>query len=366
MKLLIERAILFNALQRLISPINNRPILPILSHFLFEIANQSLTIISTDLEIEMKITLPLISNDSDGAITVPAKKLFDICRTLSNESQITIEFDESHFVIKQDLNRFSLVALPAVDYPSLENWQTITPFSISQHELKKLLESVQFAMANQDVRYFLNGILFEIANNQLTLVATDGHRLAMNKLDLQEEISQTSFILPRKSVVELIKLLNSQELTMQVELGAQHVRFHFDKLVFTSKLIDGKYPDYRRVLPPNPDKIFSCARTELKQGLMQVAILSNDKFKGVRLLLDSNQLKMTAHNQQKEEAEVNLSVKFNHPELEIRFNIGYLVDILNHISTEIVQFLITDSVASVQIQSPENEQLIYIIMPMRL
>lgn len=366
MKWIVERDCLLKPLQMLIAPISSRPVLPILSHILLDISDQRLTLISTDLEIEMKTSLTLIEQTNDGKITVPAKKLLDICKTLPNGSKLTMELHENRFLIAEAQNRFSLVTLPAIDYPNLETWDRIAMISVAQNKLKQQLESVQFSMANQDVRYYLNGILFEINNNELTVVATDGHRLGINKMPLTQPIANCSFILPRKSVIELIKLLSNQDAMMQIELGQNHVRFHFEQFIFTSKLIDGRYPDYRRVLPANPDKILYCNRESLKKALIQVAILSNDKFKGVRFLLNQNHLKMTANNQEREEAEVNLTVDFKHSALEIGFNIQYLMEVLNYLSCETVCFLMSDSIASVQIQNPEDTQLIYIIMPMRL
>lgn len=366
MKWTIERDRLLKPLQMLSAPISSRPILPILSHILLEVSNQQLTLISTDLEIEMKTTLPLINQDLEGKITVPAKKLLDICKTLPSQSKLTLEVSENRFLISEEKNRFSLVTLPAIDYPNLETWNKIATIQIAQNKLKSLIESVQFSMANQDVRYYLNGILFEINSNVLTVVATDGHRLAINKMQLTQEMPDCYFILPRKSVVELIKLLSNQDSMMQIELGKSHVRFHFEQFIFTSKLIDGRYPDYRRVLPVQPDKKLYCHRENLKKALTQVAILSNDKLKGVRFSLDQNHLKMTTNNQEREEAEVNLAVDFKHNPLEIGFNIQYLNEVLNYLQCETISFLITDSIASVQIQNPDDAELIYIIMPMRL
>lgn len=366
MKFTIENALFIKTLQTLVAAIGSRSHLPILSHLLLTLSDNQLSLVSTDLEIEMQAQLPVLNVESEGSITVPAKKLLDICRTFSNQAQITLTLEESRFLITENRNRFSIVTLPASDYPNLEQWQPLLTFSVAQSALKTLIESVQFSMANQDVRYYLNGLFLDIQKQQFTAVATDGHRLAVNTMALEQEQAAHSFILPRKGVSHLTKLLAPTEDLIHVELSSHHVRFRFEGLTLTSKLIDGRYPDYRRVLPANPTLFLNCPQAQLKSALTQAAILSNDKFQGVRFFLEQNQLKITAYNQEREEAEIFLDVDFPYPALEIGFNVSYLIELLNHLQADVVTFALTDAIASVQIQDSKNPNAIYILMPMRL
>lgn len=367
MKYIIERDKLIKPLQVASAPLSNRPSLPILGNILLQVSNNILHLTATDLEIEIETRIALSEGNEDLSITVPAKKFLDICRSLPSESMITLEFIDNRLIIHSGRSRFTLSTLPADEFPNLENWQTEISFSLNQSLLKRLIDSVQFSMANQDVRYYLNGMLFEIEDNILKTVATDGHRLAVSSQSLiSNNIQNKSFILPRKGVLELAKLLTDQDEIITLELGGNNFKAHLPELVFTSKLIDGRYPEYKKVFPRNPDKKIICSCDELKQSLSRVAILSNEKFKGVRLFVENNQLKITANNPEKEEAEEIMDVNYTFEALEIGFNVTYLLDILNSLRCENIQILLSNAASSVQIENLNDAATSYVVMPMRL
>lgn len=367
MKFIINREKLIKPLQLVSAPLSSRPTLPILGNLLLQVNDNVLSMIGTDLEIEMIARLPLIESNEPGAVTVPARKLLDICKGLPTDAQIAITLDDNRLSIQSGRSKFSLSTLPASDFPNLENWQYDADFFIPQKTLKQLIDSVQFSMANQDVRYYLNGMLFETENNLLKTIATDGHRLAVCALSVGQTIPATcSVIMPRKGVLELSKLVGDNEELINIQIGNNNLRVNLSDLTFTSKLIDGRFPDYKRVLPRNPDKILESSCEELKNALSRAAILSNEKFKGIRLYIHDNQMKITANNPEQEEAEEIIDVKYSAEPLEIGFNVTYLLDVLNTLKCDTVQMLLTDSTSSVQIEDINKQSATYVVMPMRL
>ncbi|MDF7666553.1 DNA polymerase III subunit beta [Orbaceae bacterium ESL0727] len=367
MKFIIDREKLIKPLQLVSAPLSSRPTLPILGNLLLQVDNNTLSMTGTDLEIEMIARLPLTDLNEPGATTVPARKFLDICRSLPNDAQIVVTVDENRLIIQSSRSKFSLSTLPASDFPNLENWQSDVDFSVPQKTVKRLIDAVQFSMANQDVRYYLNGMLFEIDNGSLKTVATDGHRLAVCSLPIGQDVpSSCSVIMPRKGVLELAKLINDSDDLINIQIGSNNLRVNLADFTFTSKLIDGRFPDYKRVLPRNPDKPLEVACEELKNALSRVAILSNEKFRGIRLYVNNNQIKITANNPEQEEAEEVVDVKYNSAELEIGFNVTYLLDVLNTLKCESVQLLLTDATSSVQIEDINDESATYVVMPMRL
>lgn len=367
MKFKIEREKLIKPLQMAVAPLSARPSLPILGHVLLQINENILELTATDLEIEIGTRVMLIESSENGSITVPAKKFLDICRSLPMDSVITLEHKENRLIIQANRSRFSLSTLPADQFPNLENWQSETTVTLRQDLLKNLIESIQFSMANQDVRYYLNGMFFEIEDGIIRSVATDGHRLAVCVLPVEStQIENKTFILPRKGVLELNKLLNVQDDMVTIELGGNNLKISLPDLTFTSKLVDGKYPDYRRVFPKNADKILTCSCETLKQSLSRVAILSNEKFRGIRLLAENNQLKISANNPEKEEAEEVIDVNYAFESLEIGFNVTYLLDILNSLNAETVKLSLLNSATSVLVENMQNQTTQYVVMPMRL
>ena len=263
-------------------------------------------------------------------------------------------------------SRFSLSTLPAADFPNLDDWQSEVEFTLPQATMKRLIEATQFSMAHQDVRYYLNGMLFETEGEELRTVATDGHRLAVCSMPVGQSLPNHSVIVPRKGVIELMRMLDGGETPLRVQIGSNNIRAHVGDFIFTSKLVDGRFPDYRRVLPKNPDKTLEAGCDILKQAFARAAILSNEKFRGVRLYVSENQLKITANNPEQEEAEEILDVTYGGTEMEIGFNVSYVLDVLNALKCETVRILLTDSVSSVQIEDAASQSAAYVVMPMRL
>lgn len=367
MKFIIDREKLIKPLQLVSAPLSGRPTFPILGNILLNVENNVLSMTGTDLEIEMVARLPLIESSENGATTVPARKFLDICRNLPSKAEISIILDENRLIIQSGRSKFSLATLPTNEFPNLENWQSTVEFFIPRKTLKQLIDTVQFSMANQDVRYYLNGMLFDAENDTLKTVATDGHRLAISALPIGQNITTPcSVILPRKGVLELSKLIDDSEELVNLQIGSNNLRVNLADFTFTSKLIDGRFPDYKRVLPRNPDKTLEVSCEELRNALSRVAILSNEKFRGVRLHINNNQLKITANNPEQEEAEELVDVQYSSSELEIGFNVTYLLDVLNALKCTTVRLLLTDSTSSVQIEDIDNTSSTYVVMPMRL
>ena len=310
--------------------------------------------------------VPLTQEHQQGATTVPARKFFDIWRGLPDGAEISVELDEERLLVRSGRSRFSLSTLPAADFPNLDDWQSEVEFSLPQSTLKRLIEATQFSMAHQDVRYYLNGMLFETEGQILRTVSTDGHRLAVCSMEVGQELPAHSVIVPRKGVIELMRLLDGGDTPLQLQIGSNNIRAHVGDFIFTSKLVDGRFPDYRRVLPKNPDKTLEARCDILKQAFSRAAILSNEKFRGVRLYFSENQLKITANNPEQEEAEEIVDVHYQGGEMEIGFNVSYILDVLNTLKCEEVTLFLTDAVSSVQIEDSASRSAVYVVMPMRL
>ncbi|VAX77151.1 Beta sliding clamp [Serratia symbiotica] len=366
MKFIVEREHLLKPLQQVSSPFSCRPTLPILGNLLLEVMEGYLLLTGTDLEMEMVASILLRKHYESGATTVPARKFFDICRSLPERAEIAVTLENERVLVRSGRSRFSLSTLPAADFPNLEDWRSEVEFSLPQATLKRLIEATQFSMAHQDVRYYLNGMLFETENKELRTIATDGHRLAVCSMPIEQQLPLYSVIVPRKGVMELVRLLDSDETPLQLQIGSNNIRAHVGAFIFSSKLVDGRFPDYRRVLPKNPDKILEAGCDLLKQAFSRAAILSNEKFRGVRLYASNNQLKITANNPEQEEAEEILDVSYNSTAMEIGFNVSYVLDVLNALKSENVRILLTDSVSSVQIEDGVRQAAAYVVMPMRL
>ncbi|MBD8253027.1 DNA polymerase III subunit beta [Pantoea agglomerans] len=366
MKFIVEREQLLKPLQQVSGPLGGRPTLPILGNLLLQVTEGSLLLTGTDLEMEMVARVALTQAHEPGSTTVPARKFLDICRGLPDGAEITLALEGDRMLVRSGRSRFSLSTLPASDFPNLDDWQSEVEFTLSQATLKRLIEATQFSMAHQDVRYYLNGMMFETEGEELRTVATDGHRLAVCSMPIGQALPSHSVIVPRKGVIELLRLLDGGDTPLQVQIGGSNIRAHVGDYIFTSKLVDGRFPDYRRVLPKNPDKALEAGCDLLKQAFARAAILSNEKFRGVRLYITENQLKITANNPEQEEAEEMLDVSYNGTELEIGFNVSYVLDVLNALKCENVRLLLTDSVSSVQIEDVASPAAAYVVMPMRL
>ncbi|QWA11281.1 DNA polymerase III subunit beta [Sodalis ligni] len=366
MKFIVEREHLLKPLQQVSSPLGGRPTLPILGNLLLQVAEDRLSLTGTDLEMEMVAQVALSQSHEPGATTVPARKFFDICRGLPDGAEITVTQENERMLIRSGRSRFSLSTLPATDFPNLDDWQSEVEFTLPQATLKRLIESTQFSMAHQDVRYYLNGMLFETEGEELRTVATDGHRLAVCSMPVGQALPTHSVIVPRKGVMELVRMLDGGETPLTLQIGSNNIRASLGDYIFTSKLVDGRFPDYRRVLPKNPDKTLEAGCDVLKQAFARAAILSNEKFRGVRLYLSNDQLKITANNPEQEEAEEILDVSYQGTEMEIGFNVSYVLDVLNALKSEQVRLLLTDGVSSVQIEDCASQAAAYVVMPMRL
>ncbi len=369
MKFTIQRESLIRPLQMVSGVVERRQTLPILSNILVKVANSQLLMTATDLEVEMSIELNLIDQQKDGAgeITIPARKFMDICRALPDGLSINLNIEGDRAIVRAGKSRFVLSTLPADDFPGIDANKDLLELSIPQVELKQAIERTQFAMAHQDVRYYLNGMLMEIGTNGLRLVATDGHRLALcdQKLETNSHESQ-QVIIPRKGVMEIARLLEDTDAKAKIQIGSNYIRVTTDGVIFTSKLIDGRFPDYQNVLPDGGDKIIICDKNELKQALSRASILSNEKYRGVRLQFSSGLLRIFAHNPEQEEAEEEVVIDYNGPNLEIGFNVTYLMDAVSACTTENVSLSLSDANSCCMIQPQGTSGCKYVVMPMRL
>jgi DNA polymerase-3 subunit beta len=366
MKFQIEKENLLNPLQQIIGAVEKRQTMPALSNVLLRATENSLALTATDLEIELISQIDMVV-DEPGEITVPARKLLDICKSLPNEALINFMVSDSKAVIKSGRSRFSLVTLPANDFPALETINSIYEFEIAQNTLHDIIDKTAFAMAQQDVRYYLNGLMLEVSANYLRAVATDGHRLAYGEKETSADIADIKqVILPRKGVLELVRLLSDSDDKVKVILGSNHLQVEFNALRLTSKLIDGRFPDYNRVMPTDGNNIFTADRDQLRQALIRASILSNEKYRGIRLILNKNLLKLQAQNPDQEEADIELEVVYAGDDIEIGFNVNYMLDVLNVCDSDMVQAALRDSNSSFLLTYPDQTDCKYVIMPMRL
>jgi len=366
MKFQIEKETLLNPLQQIIGAVEKRQTMPALSNVLIRTSDNSLTLTATDLEIELVSQVALIV-DEPGEITVPARKLLDICKSLPNEAMINFSVNDQKALVKSGRSRFSLATLPATDFPALDSINSVHEFEIPQKTLNDIIDKTAFAMAQQDVRYYLNGLMLEISSNYLRAVATDGHRLAYCEKETTADIADIKqVILPRKGVLELVRLLNDTDETAKVTLGSNHLQVEFDQLKLTSKLIDGRFPDYNRVIPTDGDNMITADREQLRQALIRASILTNEKYRGIRLILETNLIKLQAQNPDQEEADVELEIDYKGDEIEIGFNVNYMLDVLNVTQSSMVQAALRDSNSSFLITYPDQQDCKYVIMPMRL
>lgn len=366
MKFTISREALLQPLQLVAGVVEKRHTLAVLSNVLLEVKGQQLTLTGTDLEVELIARIALEEVAQEGEITVPGKKLMDICRSLPDGSEITIEQDEQRVNVRAGRSRFTLSSLPATDFPNIEEFSDKNSFSLSQASLRRVIDRTSFAMAQQDVRYYLNGMLFEVNNQSLRTVATDGHRLATCKAEASGLDSQQQIILPRKGVLELAKLLQHPEASVTLMLSANHLRAQFESYTFTSKLVDGKFPDYNRVIPRNGNNTLIADRSELRQVFSRAAILSNEKYRGVRMVLEEDLLKVLANNPEQEEAEESVSVEYRGDALEMGFNVSYLQDVMSVLDTNLVKMTFSDANSSALLEEPDGGDAMYVVMPMRL
>lgn len=360
-----QRDSLLKPLQAVTGIVERRHTLPILSNVLLENQNGQTKILATDLEIQID-TIGPNSNAEDFRITTNAKKLQDILRALP-DGEVSLDWDKNRLVLKAGKSRFNLQTLPAEEFPLMNIDEDInTQFSLSQEVFREMLSQVQYSMAVQDIRYYLNGLLMQTEGDQLRLVATDGHRLAYAATTLEADLPKTEVILPRKTVLELFKLLNHPEQPITIELLHNQVRFRCNDTIIVSKIIDGKFPDYNRVIPLDNDKIFLVNRSELLGSLERAAILANEKFRGARLQIQPGLMRVTCNNNEQEEAREELEIAYQGDALEVGFNINYLMDALRNVHSEDLQLAFGDANRSTLFTIPNNANFKYIVMPMRI
>lgn len=365
MKFTISRDALLKPLNLVAGVVERRQTLPILSNVLLTLDGSQLSLTGTDLEVELVGRVQLDDMGTNGEVTVPARKLVDICKSLPDGSDIEFSVDSGKATVKAGRSRFTLSTLPASDFPQVDEAKGDTAIELPQSVLKRLIERTAFAMAQQDVRYYLNGMYLEVKSGRLRMVATDGHRLALCTADDSVDAPDASLIIPRKGVLELARLLEGDD-PITLVIGANHVRAANKQFTFTSKLVDGKFPDYERVLPKSPDKSVIGDRLELRQAFTRTAILSNEKYRGVRLSLKSGILEITANNPEQEQAEEVVNVEYEGNDLEVGFNVSYLLDVMSVLDSEKVRFSLSDSASSALLEEAEAGDSMYVVMPMRL
>lgn len=367
MKFVISREALIKPLQLVAGVVERRQTLPVLSNILLVAEGDQLSMTGTDLEVELVGRVTLDEPAESGSVTVPARKLMDICKSLPDSARIELTLTGQKMVIKAGRSRFTLSTLPATEFPNVEDSPETLELSMLQRQLRNLIDKTGFSMAQQDVRYYLNGMLLEIAEGQLRSVSTDGHRLATSVAEVEaQEGMQHQIIVPRKGILELARLLQNGDEELRLVIGASHIRAHVGDFTFTSKLVDGKFPDYERVIPKNGDKILLSDRMELRQVLSRIAILSNEKYRGVRLALTNGYLQVMANNPEQEEAEETLAVDYEGDSLEVGFNVNYLLDCLSILNSDVVRLTLSDSNSSALVEGFDEPESLYVVMPMRM
>lgn len=367
MQIKINREVLLKPLNSVTGIVERRHTLPILSNLLLIIKAQEMQLSATDLEMQISLK---IQTDIEGELrtTISAKKLVDICRSLPEATQIEMVHQDNRIILKAGKSRFNLQTLPAADYPLMQKASgQNNAFSLPQSELKRLLKQVEFSMAQQDIRYYLNGLLMEVNGNVLHVVGTDGHRLSYTSTHLTTEFEKTEVILPRKTVIELTKLLNEQsDKPVMVELLNGQVSFEFEDIQLISKVIDGKFPDYNRVIPNNHQNHFMVDRLQILSALQRASILSNEKYRSIRMVISNGLLKLISTNTEQEEAEEELEIDYNQTPLDIGFNVTYLIDVLNNLNDSQIQFSFADANSSCLITADSDKNYKYVVMPMRI
>lgn len=366
MQLTISREALLRPLQLVSGVVERRQTLPVLSNVLLVLKGSELSLTGTDLEVELLGRVTVDEVGSEGAITVPARKLLDICKSLAEDAMIDLTLQDSKLLLKSGRSRFTLTTLPASEFPQVEEEPDTFSLQLPQAKLKELLEATSFAMAQQDVRYYLNGMLFEVDASYLRVVATDGHRLAMETMAMDNAISESQqLILPRKGVMELARLLDEQG-DIHLTFGQNHIRAKVPEYTFTSKLVDGKFPDYNRVLPKGGDRVVVGECQLLRQAFSRVSILSNEKYRGVRVMLEPGELRVVANNPEQEEAEEIVTVDYDGDSLEVGFNVSYLIDVLSTLNSDKVKMTLSDPNSSALLEADQGSDAVYVVMPMRL
>ena len=365
MKLTATREEILTPLQSVIGVVERRQTMPVLANVLLSARDNRLSITGTDLEVEL-VAASKVTVAQTGDITIPGRKLLDIFRALPEKTSVTLSTEGERVSLRAGRSRFTLSTLPATEFPLVEDINAQQTVEVSQAEFRRLIDKTHFSMAQQDVRYYLNGMLLETEGKNLRAVATDGHRLALCETELVSRANTSQqVIVPRKGVLELQRILGAEG-AFELAVGTNHVRAQIADIRFTSKLIDGRFPEYGRVIPASPTKIVAADREALRHALQRTAILSNEKYRGVRLTVKPDLLMIQAHNPEQEEAEDQIEVAYQGDEVEIGFNVNYLLDALAAIETDKVEIGLTDSNSSCLLRAPGTTNTKYVVMPMRL
>ena len=355
------------ALQSVAGIVERRHTLPVLANVLIRKSAGEVQLTTSDLEIQIRTQVDLGGDDAAFSTTVGARKLIDILRTLPSDQLVSLESAQNKLILKGGKSKFTLQTLPAEDFPLVQEAPSFGPaFSVPQKTLKSLLNQVSFSMAVHDIRYYLNGILFVAEGTKLSLVATDGHRLAFASAELDVEVPKQEVILPRKTVLELQRLLSDKDGAIELQFAANQARFRFEGMEFVTKLVEGKFPDYNRVIPRNHPNIVILGRSALLAALQRAAIMTSEKFKGVRLNLERGSLRVAANNADQEEAVDELDIQYDGSAIEIGFNVSYLIDALANMSQDMVRLELNDGNSSALLTIPDNEHFKYVVMPMRI
>ena len=366
MRFSLQREVLLKPLAQVVNVVERRQTLPVLANLLAKVRDGQLALTGTDLEVEM-VARTAVDDAADGEITIPARKLFEIVRALPDGSKVTVSQNGDKVTVQAGRSRFSLSSLPANDFPSIDEFESTERVTVPEAGLKELIERTAFAMAQQDVRYYLNGLLFDLRDATLRCVATDGHRLALCETALDAGSgSKRQIIVPRKGVQELQRLLEGGDRMLELELGKGHIRVKRDDVTFTSKLIDGKFPDYEAVIPIGADREVKIDREALRAALQRASILSNEKYRGVRVEVSPGLLKISAHNPEQEEAQEEVEADTRVDGLAIGFNVNYLLDALSALRDEHVLLMLRDANSSALVRGADNQHARHVVMPLRL
>ena len=356
-----------SGLQSVAGIVERRHTLPILANVMIRKTGSQIQLTTSDLEIQIRTSAVLDGDAGNFTTTVGARKLIDILRTMPSDQSVSLESSQNKLILKGGKSRFTLQSLPAEDFPLVQEAANFGPvFSVPQKTLKALLSQVSFAMAVHDIRYYLNGILFVAEGKQLSLVATDGHRLAFSSATLDVEVPRQEVILPRKTVLEMQRLLSDKEGAIEMQFAGNQAKFSFEGMEFVTKLVEGKFPDYNRVIPKNHKNIITLGRTTLLASLQRTAILTSEKFKGVRLNIEPGTLRVASNNAEQEEAVDELDIDYAGGAIEIGFNVTYLIDALTNMAQDMVKIELADSNSSALLTIPDDAAFKYVVMPMRI
>mgnify|MGYP001306823163 FL=1 len=366
MRFSLQREVFLKPLTQVVNVVERRQTLPVLANLLVQVSGGQLSLTGTDLEVEM-VARAAVEDAADGETTIPARKLFEIVRALPDGSKVTVSQSGDKVTVQAGRSRFTLASLPANDFPAIDEVEATERIRVPESALKELIERTAFAMAQQDVRYYLNGLLFDLGESRLRCVATDGHRLALCEAPLDAAVAaKRQIIVPRKGVTELQRLLEGGDRELELELDRSHLRVKRDDVTFTSKLIDGRFPDYEAVIPIGADREVKVDREVLRAALQRAAILSNEKYRGVRVEVSPGQLKISAHNPEQEEAQEEIEADTRVEDLAIGFNVNYLLDALSALRDDSVVMQLRDANSSALVRESGSEKCRHVVMPLRL